>query len=357
MAVSYVGIIISTMIFITDILACIPVARNSHEYAKEITRPSINLAIVYVTLILDTIFILPSFLCILYILWINITGCENRKMSTSGKPIRWFFKVLIGEKSFDEIEATANEEVVAYAFPIFFGTPLLCISSHIGYILLAWVTEPSKATANLILYYVIIVLVYLSFRRFYTLHEETYLKWWYTKQSIMQEKATETIELDDVSENDPKKAITSEVSTKQDHQIEKRVYCCLSVVKVKRDHVNPQAFCLLLFYAVFVLIFSFLIIFIFILLPISSENLITYLFNALELIVVFISTQVAFKLFFNSDFDLREAMKSFRDTFSKKGDVQNISVIAKDKTVGLESASGAIAAGLTGLVIHKNTQN
>ena len=365
-AVSYAGIIISTMIFVTDILACVTVATNNHEYAREVKnrKPSINLSVVYVTLVLDTIFILPSFLCIVYILWINITGCENRKMSTSGKPIRGFFKLFIGEGSFDKLQAVSDEDLVSYTFPILFSSPILCISSHIGYIVLAWVTEPSKSTANLILYYFIIVFFYISFRKFYTLHKKTHLKWWClsrVKTGESLETHTDGVEMENMSENDPANStsasgVQSEASAKKTG---KRAYYCISIVKVKTNHVNPQAFCFQLFYSILLAALSLLVIFIFLLLPISSESLLTYLFNAIQLLVVLITTQVAFKLFFSSDFNLREAMKSFREYFAQKrqskkdDDVDGqLTSIVVDKTMGLEKATGAVFAEVTNRAVY-----
>ena len=361
-ALAYIGMMISLFVVITDILACYTVATNRHEYAMEITKASLNLSIVYVTLVLDIIFILPSFLCMLYIFYINIAGCEDRKMS--GKFIRGFFKVLIGEKSFIKIEATSDKEVVAFILPILFATPLLCTFSHIGYILLSWVTEPSKSTANFILYYLIVVFFYIAFRKFYALHEKTHLKWCFLEPDVKQENPREinrreVIELDVISTNDPDgstPAAQGEVSAKRNHK--KRACCCLSVVKVQTNYINPQAFFFLVFYSVLVVSIIMSIIFIFLFLPISSESLITYLFNALQLLVVLITTQIAFRLVFSSDFNLREAVKSFHEQFARNKDEDKVDgklvTIATDKNLGLEKATGAVVAEFTNIAMRRN---
>ena len=59
-----------------------------------------------------------------------------------------------------------------------------------------------------------------------------------------------------------------------------------------RNHINTQTFCFLLVVgftdvaAMFVLIF--------LLLPFSSQELITYIFQLLQLVVVLVSTQIAY---------------------------------------------------------------
>ena len=104
---------------------------------------------------------------------------------------------------------------------------------------------------------------------------------------------------------------------------------------------------------------------IFLLLPISTENLLTYLFNAIQLLVVLITTQVGFRLVFSSDFNLRETMKSFREYFAQKSQSKKdddsidgqLTSIVVDKTMGLEKATGAVFAEVTNRAVYGNAHN
>ncbi len=119
-------------------------------------------------------------------------------------------------------------------------SPILCLASHLGYILLAWLTEPSKCTTIFLFCYFL------------------------------------------------------------------------------NKHVNTQTFCLLIFLGFIFFVIMIMIISIIIVLPLSSEKLATYLFNILQLLVVIISTQVGYKIFFDSGIDLKKVLLTFRKVFAEK---------------------------------------
>ena len=55
-------------------------------------------------------------------------------------------------------------------FPLMIATPILCASSHLGYVMPAWLMEPSKCTTAFLLYYMIILYLFFAFKRFYGMH-------------------------------------------------------------------------------------------------------------------------------------------------------------------------------------------
>ena len=363
---AFVGMTVSCYIIVCNILACFVVATNDHEYAIEVTERSLNLGVMYVTLVLNLLFTFPSLMCVLYIFYINIIkfcGCEDRCLSRNF--LRNFFRVFIGGSSLKKIEKLSDNEIVAVIFPVVFVTPVLCISSHIGYIMLAWVTEPGKSTANFILYYFILVYLYLAFRKLYTLHSKRSASIKHTKEeerprvtSLKKEIKLGVIRKDHSTDEQESimqfAAAEPETSAKTRKTHNSCIVCGLSYTKAEKDHINAQAFCLLFLYAFFVVGFSAVVIFIFLLLPIASANLITYVFNALQLIIVLFSTQFAIKFFFTPGFDLKEAIESFISYYTQKKDAnKDLQEIAKKESVELEEVTGAFVAEFTEVVIHK----
>ncbi len=166
------GILVSIAILIFDVLACYIVASGDHEYANDLRGRSLNLYIVFGTLICD----FPLLLCILYIFAYNgknlfkmcckcdIT-CTARECLTHS-----LLSIVVGKKTLDKITKLSDNDMIALMFSALLITPLLSFASHIGYILLAWLTEPSKCTTILILFYVLVVYFYLSFRKSYKHH-------------------------------------------------------------------------------------------------------------------------------------------------------------------------------------------
>ncbi len=147
-----------------------------------------------------------------------------------------------------------------------------------------------------------------------------------------------------------------------DMKDERYTCCCLTVDKVEKKHINTQAFCLLFFFSFFFLGIMAMIITIIIVLPLSSEELVTYLFNVFQLTIVVISTQIAYELYFGSSFSFKHVFQKFRDVLSKKDSKSynnNLIAIAKDHSnyAEVDEATGAIAAELTDVIVKKFYDN
>lgn len=166
------GILISVAILVFDILACYVVVSGNHEYSQDLRGHSLNLYIVFGTLICDMLFFLPLLLSTLYILAFNgkrlfqiFCKC-NIEISMHYFLTGSVIYLLIGKKTFNKINKLSDNDTIAVMFSMLI-TPLLSLSSHIGYIMLAWLTEPSKCTTILILFYITFVYFYLAFRKCY----------------------------------------------------------------------------------------------------------------------------------------------------------------------------------------------
>ena len=70
-------------------------------------------------------------------------------------------------KTLSEAESSHNTKMWSLFF-IFYGT-IFCVSSHTGYILVAWLTEPDKATWTVLVMIAILLFTFLMLRKIYSI--------------------------------------------------------------------------------------------------------------------------------------------------------------------------------------------
>ena len=359
------GIWITIGIFVCDVLACY-VVLNGHEYSSDIKRISINLYIVFGTLVSDIIFILPMLLIVLYIcifyngreifkiLHCNTTCSGNSCLST-------VIAFIVGKKMFSKIIKLSENGIVSLMFPFMLVTPLLCFSSHLGYVMLAWLTEPSKCTITLILYYTFFVLLFFIFRRLYKIYSKIIFH--------LVKKTDDTSSNKNVkrgaTEHELRSDYKEQVSLQVEHTSEvvndeqtSRTYVskacgCISYSRASSHYINTQAFCLLLFYGVIIVSIATIFILIFVLLPITSDELAIYFVHALRLMILLITSQFAYQLFFSTTFTLRNVLQKFKEVYAKKGHNENLVFIASKQREDLADIAGEFAAEFTDVIINK----
>lgn len=383
------GILASAAILIFDILACYVVVSNYHEYSEDLEGSSLNMYIVFGTLICDLLFFIPQLFSIIYIMVFNakrlIKICCKRDIEFSMRyPTDYFIKLLIGKRTLSKIQnlSKSDNDAIAVIFSSMLVTPLLCFSSHIGYIMLAWLTEPSKCTTILIIFYIIFVYFFLAFRKCYkhfarrkislkclnrrmpTTHDSSsvYANTGFELTECPSNGEEQSIQHRDEREVDDMPVVldnsSSEEQNKGGKEDDSYDCCFFSVVKVDKEYLNTQAFCLQFFFAFFFLSLLVMMIAIIIILPLSSEELVTYLFNIFQLMVVIISTQVAYDLYFGSSFSTKDVFEKFRELFALKKNNnynQNFVAIAQNraKYSEINDAVGAFAAEFTDVIIKK----
>lgn len=363
MAMVMNGILISTAILIFDILACYVVVSDNHEYSQEMRGKSLNLYIAFGTLICDMLFNLPLLLSVLYIM----VCCKcNIVSSMHGSVTNAIITLLIGKKTLDKISQLSDNDSIAVMFSAVLISPLLCFSSHIGYVMLAWLTEPAKCTTVLLLFYIIFVYFFFAFKKCYTHYAgiDISCKCLSRRNKSHESSATENTTNIPLEECHPTNTAETHVQNKEELMKDKSYdyCCCLTIDKVDGKQLNTQAFCLTLFFGLFFLCILVMIISIIIILPLSSEELVTYLFSIFQLTVVVISTQVAYELYFGSSFSIKNVLHKFREAFAQKHSKdynQNFLDIAQDhKTYSeIDDATGAFAAELTDVIIQKFHSN
>ena len=353
-SLALLGFIISTSIIIVDILACYTVVTSNFEYEKELTETnSINLNVVYATLILDILFFLPSLLSLLFLIYINATlffGFKDKRLS---KIYLSCCVALVGPKSAHKFDA----EPTAAIFPFMFISPILCLSSHAGYILLSWLTEPSKSVAVFLLYYIGLFSFFFILRSLYSWHSKLHVTVTCSRKDVDKSEpegaTTENIRMEEIMPQDQQKYD----SNKEDlESVKKHTSCCFTSIKKPDNKVNTQAFCVLIFYAILIIGIFILVTLTFVLLPIASQEIATYFFNALQLLVVLISTQFFFKVYLSTDFSLQNIVENFRAVYAKKEATrtnEKLLDIAKDENILLEEATGAFVAEFADVVVHK----
>ena len=370
-AVVMTGLIITGTILVMNFLACLVVVNGRHEYAPYIHGYSINLYIVFGTMVCNLLFTLPLLFCIIY-----ITTCFNARgilrrlccnVACSLNPcISRFIAFALGQYVFDKIATLSANNVVSLMFPLMMATPILCFSSHVGYILLAWLTEPSKCTAIFILYYALIFYFFIAFSKFYNVHSRMKLSSTISKNDVknVQHKVegVNDVNLEMVAvsasgdtEGQPQAAIPTIEEGTEFVNIMRRTCFGRVVGRSNTQYINTQAFCLLLFYSFFVVGITVIFILIFLLLPISSENLVTYILQLLQLVVVLVSTQLAYQLLFGSSFSFESVVKKFKEVYAEKGGNERLSAIARQRHEELSDITGEFAAKFTDMIIQKQS--
>lgn len=307
-ALLMIGTIVSVGIFVMDVIACYLVYSSNHEYALEIgSRYSINLSIVYGTLVCDILFI------------INL-------------PISLFFFFYTDYKGHNFLKIDSN-----YFFLSMLVTPILCISSHLGYVMLAWLTEPSKSTTTLILFYFLFVSLFLIFRRFYKQIKNI------TPRSFCEQ--TSRIQLKLCKNNTNKSIEQLQPETNEGNE---QLQLDTHSNEGNDTPLNIVTFCLLFVYGIVILGIAVMIFSMFASLPLASEGLVNYLFNIFQIVVILISTQFAYKLLFGKKFSLKRILESFLEEIEKKSNEkksnEKLRKIIKENEDNIAKATGKIVA-------------
>ena len=287
-----VGIYISFYILILDIFAAHTASSSSHEYEPELSVQSrdcaFNLVVAYVTLTYDLL------VCFLIILILVIIWCIKIWPKQFNK---CFARNCCAKKcchksyTTDEIKIpdVADQVINSLLFPSLLIPPFLSITSHLGYIILAWITQPSRSTTTLILYYFILCYLYLIFRTSYK-HGSKILK----------------------SKTDSKT-------------------------------INVKIFTINLFLGMFYLGIAVVFIVIVYIEPLASEDLFSYLFNVVQFMIVVISTQYFYKLIAGKSFSIKKTIKTVHKIISDK---KNYKLYKPLEEENLDKKTGGLFAAL-----------
>lgn len=349
-----IGVWVTIGVLTCDVMACNIVVSGNHEYSYEITGKPINLYVVFGTLASDLIFIIPMMFCILYIcIFYNgqriFRELHCNMTCTSDSCISTVIAFILGKNTYKKIRKLTKNGTISLMFPLMLVTPVLCVSSHLGYIMLAWLTEPSKCTTTLITVYIFLLFLFFTFKRGYRTYSKIAFACNCLNTRQPDGKRNTEIAIGDDEQTQPHISYPEEVTT----NIISKGCCCISYSRADTEHINTQTFCLLLFYGVFIIGIAVIIILIFVLLPLASEELVIYLFQVFQLLVVLVSAQFAYQLFFSESFTLESIMLKFKEVYANKGRNKKLVSIARRKHEEAADIAGEFAAEFTDIVINK----
>ena len=158
------GITITFYVLIMDIAAVIMV-KTSHEYmGTKIDDSSFNLYVTYFTLLFDGLAILISFITTF------ITICLVKIQCPSLYLLHFPLWLILGcEKAkelFQNNKYIKNERQMWLVFRTLYLS-LFCVSSHLGYILAAWLTEPERTSSIALVVLAIVFFFFVMYRAIY----------------------------------------------------------------------------------------------------------------------------------------------------------------------------------------------
>ena len=300
-AMSLIGVYVSLTIYILDIVACHSAVTANHEYRDDVKDSSINVTLTIGTLIIDTIFFLPLIFglsCALFICCKEIHDGKEVECNLPPKILSVYNKVI-------KKEDTSKDNI----FLCMLVSPLLCISSHVGFILMAWLTEPTKSTTVFILYYFVFVYLFLIFRECYRFYSNFHFPC--TRKKVVKINVT----VEEKNKNNKHDTEMVEIPDASPRSVNSTTE---NVSHREKQCINTQAFCLiLLVHSIFIVGIPIMIALAFISVPLETAALVTYIFQLFQLLVVLISTVFIYQLFSTQKFNIDTFLKVFRKNIDK----------------------------------------
>ena len=282
------------------------------------------------TLVCDTIFLVPLIFGLFHAFYIGgmeMCGKEhkcNQILSKYNRVIKILSKVTNKEEDTSRDNDDDNNNMIIFLCMLV--SPLLCISSHVGFILMAWLTEPSKSTTVFILYYFVFVYLFLIFRECYRFYSDFHFLWTYKKKYNAIEYPT-GIQLEELAKDQGASSGITDSATKSPRKEQSKdqgespcsnSHVSLIKKKEQNDMINVQAFCLiLLVHSIFIVGIPIMIALAFILVPLETAGLVTYIFQLFQLLVVLISTIFIYQLFSTQKFNIDKFLKVFRKKYEE----------------------------------------
>ena len=332
-ALALVGIYISIYILILDMLAVHVVRTSKHEYEQELSERTLpfNFGVAYSTLVCDLLFcimfiLIPSVIILAIKLSSTVSKSsavdENStgdQSTTAGNPSteehstenttqKGPFRFRLKESFKDE---DGKKDLISFLFPLYLVAPVMCIVSHLGYILLAWITQPSRSTTTLILYYFLFCYLYLIFRKSYKMGTQLYK---FSKSQNIKTKASHSMAYENKTTFEmTTHGVASEVqSVAARAKVENEQQASQGIPKQSKDGINVCIFFLNLIFGLVYLGLAVIFTMIVYLIPLASEDLFSYLFNVIQFMIVVVSTQFAYKLLAGKKFSFKRVLKQVK---------------------------------------------
>ena len=167
-ALALTGMVFTAFVLAMDICALVFVVEGRHEFIMHANiSKEYSLLFVVITMVLDALPILHSFIVVVY-----LRILAGRCCGTNGNFLRNSFEAYL-YPIFGKIKATEGynnntEEFKVWIVLTLCFAPLFCIASHSVYIVVSWVSDVEHATSIMLLYMVSFLYYFIILRHLYT---------------------------------------------------------------------------------------------------------------------------------------------------------------------------------------------
>lgn len=400
-AMVLVGIFAECLIVGMDIAAVYYVYTKQYEYKDYHLQHTVNLFVTAITLAFDGAVGLFLLLCLIY-LWCSLyhrdatTSCPQCRICPrifleiflSCCVIPCFYAIFGNVKQAKGLEMPENYERVNRAdAPVAIKTasqrtswilltmliaPLFSLASHSGYILVAWLTQPSQTTATALFAFALILIASLILRQCYKanadieldfrcwsivilvypfiqcgLHVKNVggLMWSYLYSYKYREEVLQDV--------DPKPEQVGQVHEGRLQRGELTHLLTAKPATLSEKPFNTQAFCIVMGWSILVVGGLAFIVISFYEIPFQTLDLLSYLLNIFQIFIVIITLLITYKIFMLGEPDIQRFFKQIRKTYKAQHLNQGELTEVGDVNVEDIEATGAIAGKALDTVIRK----
>ena len=315
------GITLMIYVIIMDICA-VYYASTDHEYKDTTLSSKLNLNVTYITFVFDTAVVVYS-VVICFIHFFSYSYCFRSYRECISKccciP---FFYLMSGFNKKDELwsdNTEPNKRNICIFISLLYPT-VFCISSHLGYIFVAWVTEPDRTSSIVLVALVILLYFFLMYREIYHVNIPPKDAKCHMRYMSVCAKIKHILEIGvSYYKSCPKKSekpsfelITNSVPYSSFQDSNDKVLCNLNALLIALSW-GP----------VFIVPVS-VILAAFLLLPIPALELASYLQSIVEIVLVLAAALVSYKILPFQDSDATNFLKNFRKSYKGSSDDHSV---------------------------------
>lgn len=371
-AAAMTGLIFTLYVYIHDAAASYHVINSVEFYRSVISTYTPHFAFAHVTLAFDSFFLISLILIWIYIIYYAIMQFLgfHKKFKFPPKLI-YVISHIVGKENVKYLQKLSDNDIIAFTILYMVIPPIFMTFSHIGFIVAAWLVEPHKCTITLLVTYLFIAYCYTAFKKVYNVNVYVTFS---TRPKIVESKAisehqmvplVHTPSSSEITESteSPNEAKTKDDCNGETAKIEKKATKFSSKICGKfyfnygeeSEYLNVQVLALSLIYGFFIVLLFGLALTIFVVIPSATESIFTYILNIFHILVVLVTVQLSFKIFFAVNFSLDQFMNVFRKRLSMKKETEankNVISIAKSEAE-TPVVAGTLAADIADAVINK----
>ena len=362
-----VGVSVQCVIIGMDVAAAYYVHTKQYEYSDYELQNTINLIVTFITLAFDSAVGLFMLSCLAY-LWCSFFHKDatqqnyyNGKCASCSKGvlemcfscclIPCFYAVFgdikqkealamprnYGESANPPLQVRVANQRMSWVLFNMLLSPLFSMASHSGYILVAWLTEPSNTTVTALVTIAVVLAASLVFRRCYRVNSEVTLfpTWPFlicccpiaqfcihirNVVKLMCAYCCGKYEAD-IMQADNAAATQNDIQTAielDDTYKNELTYLLIArAAKFSKKPFNTQALCIVMSWGILVVGALALIIVSFYEMPFKTLALVNYLLNIFQIFIVVITLLITYKIFILGEPDLQKVIKQIRKTYYK----------------------------------------